>query len=215
VEIGVSIARTMRRLGALAAVAACHAPVATARPALAQGASQTGLIPAGYGSLRRDDIAVKVQSQGLIVTAIPLEENVIRTLSPDSYGSLRAQRESLAGQLDSIRSRMGLPSVQAWYVMFSNVEQGEARFDPSDFLVRSAGRDFRPLRVLPLTPGFGNGRLAQRETQSAIYAFDSQIDLSQPITVTIGTQQSMWGSDVLQRVESERSRVWARAAGRP
>lgn len=226
-----SIERTARWCVAAVVLAACHAPVAAVRPAIAQRAGgtagdsaradsarraeRTGLIPAGLGSLRRDEISLKMQSLGLSVTAMPLDEGVIRALSPDSYQSLHALRESKAKQLDSIRSRMGLPSVQAWYVLFANVEQGEARFDPSDVLVRSTGRDFRPLRWLPLHPGFGDGRLAQRAMQDAIYAFDPQIDLTQPITVTIGTQQSTAWSDVLQRLERERSLIWSRAAGKP
>lgn len=170
------------------------------------------MIPAGFGSLRRDDVSLKVQSLGLVVTVIPLEEAVIRTLSPDTYRSLHALRESKARQLDSIRTRMGLPAVQAWYIEFFNVQQGEARFDPLDFLVRSAGRDFRPLQFFALKAGFGEGRLAQRETRNAVYAFDPQVDLSQPLTVTIGTQENAAWADVLPRLELERSLIWSRAA---
>lgn len=216
---------TVRRFGTVATLAACQSRLAPARPALAQatgGAAQDsargtriGLIPAGFGSLRRDDIAISVQSLGLNVTAIPLDENVIRTLAPDSYQMLHAQRESRAKQLDSVRSNMGLSSVQAWYVSFFNLQQGEARFDPTDFLVRSAGRDFRPLQLFPITPGFGSGRIAQRATQSAIYAFDPQVDPSQPITVIIGTQENATWGDAIQKIEIERARVWSRANGKP
>jgi hypothetical protein len=110
---------------------------------------------------------------------------------------------------------MGLPSIQAWYVSFYNLQQGEARFDPYDFLIRSAGRDFRPLQVLQITPGFGSGRIAQRATQSAVYAFDPQVDLNQPLTVTIGTQENATWGDALQKIEIERARVWSRANAKP
>ncbi|MFI5311395.1 MAG: hypothetical protein ACHQQ3_09195 [Gemmatimonadales bacterium] len=184
----------------------------SARADSARRAERTGSMPAGFGSLRRDDIAIKVQILGLTVTAIPLDESVIRTLSPDSYQALHRLRESKAKQLDSIRTRMGIASVEAWYVLFYNQQQGEARFDPSDFLIRSAGRDFRPLTWLQLKPGFGDGRLAQRAQQDAIYVFDPQVDLTQPLTVTIGTQESSTWGDVLQLIESERSRIWSRSA---
>jgi hypothetical protein len=228
VEVAVRFGTAVRGLGAIVSLAACHASPSTVRPAEAQGARGTtadsgradstrrgtrgALIPAGFGSLRRDDVALRVQSLGLIVTAIPLDEGVIRTLSPDSYQSLHTVRESRAKALDSISARMGQPSVQAWYVLFFNQEQGEARFDPSDFVIRSAGRDFRPLRVLPISPGFGDGRLPQRVQKTAIYAFDAGIDLSQPLSVTIGTQESSAWGDILQRLERERSLVWSRAA---
>lgn len=216
---------TVRRFGTMAALAACQLRLAAVRPALAQAtggaaqdsarAARNGVIPAGFGSLRRDDIAISVQNLGLNVTAIPLDENVIRTLAPDSYQMLHALRESKARQLDSVRSNMGLPSVQAWYVSFSNLQQGEARFDPYDFLVRTAGRDFRALQVFGIAPGFGSGRLAQRATQSAIYAFDPQVDPGQPITVTIGTQENATWGDALQKIELERARVWSRANAKP
>ena len=177
---------------------------------------RSGLIPPGYGTLRQDDIAVQVQMLGLLVKLIPLEESVIRTLAPDSYRALHATRESKARQLDSIRTRLGLPAVQAWLVTLFNAEQGEARYDASDVLVRSAGRDFRPLDYLPLKPGFGDGRLAQRESRSAMYVFDPAIDLSQPIAVTIGSQTNFAWNDIIQKIERERSFVLSRAtAGKP
>ena len=105
-----------------------------------------------------------------------------------------------------------MTNVQAWYVTFFNVQQGEARFDAFDFLVRSAGQDFRPLDALPLTPAFGGGRVAQRGQQSAIYAFDPQIDLNQPLTVTsLGQQTTIWGDTMLPLIERERSAVWSRS----
>jgi hypothetical protein len=183
----------------------------SARADSARRAARSGLIPAGYGTLRQDDISVLVQNLGLQVKVLPLEEGVIRTLSPDSYRSLHGARESKARQLDSVRARLGLPSVQAWSVTFFNAEQGEARFDAGDILIRSGGRDFRPLQYFPLKAGFGDGRLAQHTQQGAVYAFDPAIDLTQPITITVGTQTSSAWSDILQKVDVERSLVWSRS----
>ena len=216
-----------QRGAALAGLAGCSlvfprlagAQGAAARPSGALRADTTvrgthdGLIPAGFGTLRQDQVAIRLQTLGLTVSAIPLEESVIRTLAPDSYRSLHALRESKTATLTALASRNGLPSVQAWYVTFFNIQQGEARFDAFDFVVRSAGQDFRPLDALPLTPGFGGGRVAQRGQQSAIYAFDPQIDLNQPLTVSaLGQQTAVWGDATLPLVERERSAVWSRAA---
>jgi hypothetical protein len=172
-----------------------------------------GPIPAGFGTLRQDQIAIRVQTLGLTVSAIPLDENVIRALAPDSYRSLHTLRESKKASLAAVARRNGMASVQAWYVTFFNIQQGEARFDAFDFLIRSAGQDYRPLDALPLTPAFGGGRVAQRGQQSAIYAFDPQIDLNQPLTVTsLGQQTTVWGDTMLPLIERERSAVWSRAA---
>jgi hypothetical protein len=158
-----------------------------------------------------------LQALGLTMSAIPLDESVIRTMAPDSYRTLHALRESKKPALEALRMRNGLAGVQAWYVTYFNIQQGEARFDAFDFLVHSMGQDFRPLDALPLTPGFGEGRVAQRGQQSAIYVFDAQIDLNQPLTVTtLGQQSTVWGDVVLPLIERERSLIWSRApAARP
>ena len=187
----------------------------TARADSLRRTSRTGMIPAGFGSLRQDDVSLKLQNQGLTISAIPLDENVIRTLAPDSYRTLRALRESKTKQLEAIRSRLGLPSVAAWYVTFYTLEQGNARYDAFDFLVRSQGQDFRPLDVLGLTTGFGEGRVSQREKQSAIFVFDPSIDLSQPVVLTASTQQSSAWADVLQKLDRERALVWSRSTPTP
>src|SRR5258708_6962650 len=175
-------------------------------------AERDGLIPAGFGTLRQDQIAIRIQSNGLTVSAIPLDESVIRTLAPDSYRTLHAMRESKKAALEALRARAGLAGVQAWYVTYFNVQQGDARFDAFDLLIRSVGQDFRPVDVLPMTPGFGDGRVAQRAQPSAIYAFDAQINLDQPITVSALAQQStIWGDTMLPLIERERSLVWSRA----
>jgi hypothetical protein len=185
----------------------------SARMDAARHPTGDGLIPAGFGTLRQDQIAIRVQTLGLTVSAIPLDESVIRTLAPDSYRSLHALRESKKAALAALATRNGMTSVQTWYVTFFNIQQGEARFDAFDFLIRSAGQDYRPLDALPLTPAFSGGRVAQRGQQSAIYAFDPQIDLNQPLTVTsLGQQTTVWGDTMLPLIERERSAVWSRSA---
>jgi hypothetical protein len=211
-SIGVTLlAGVLAGVGPTARAQAGGGKTDTTRTDSLKRTARSGLIPAGFGTLRQDDIAIQVQNLGLLVKLIPLDESVIRTLAPDSYRALHTIRENKARQLDSIRTRLGLPAVEAWLVEFFNAQQGEARYDVMDILVRSAGRDFRPLDVVPVKPGFGDGRLAQRESRSAVYAFDSSIDLTQPITVTIGTQTSSAWNDIAQRIELERSFVWSRA----
>jgi hypothetical protein len=188
-------------------------PADTSRADPAKHLDRDGLIPAGFGTLRQDQIAIRLQTLGLTVSAIPLDEGIIRTLAPDSYRTLHALRESKKAALAALGTRNGMENVQAWYVTFFNIQQGDARFDAFDFLIHSMGQDFRPLDALPLTPGFGDGRVAQRGQQSAIYAFDPQIDLNQPLTVTsLGQQTTVWGDTMLPLIERERSAVWSRAA---
>ena len=175
-------------------------------------ASRSGLPPAGFGTLHQSDIALAIQNFGVTISAIPLDESVLRALAPDSYQSLHDLRDSKSKRLMEIQTRLGLTSVQAWYVTFFNVDLGEARYDAGDFLLRSAGRDFRPIDILGLKPGWGDGRLAQKGVQSAIYVFDPAVDLTQPITMSAAGQQTSNWSDNLQRIERERALAWSRAS---
>jgi len=216
------------RLLALALLAACggasaetgvgavSSPAPSASAAGQQTADDTtgsNLVPPGFGSLRQDDIAVRVQLVGgLTVRAIPLEESVIRLLSPDSYRALRDLQESRRTQISAVQQRFRYPRYSLWYVSFFGEEQGEARFSPQELIITSAGRDFRPLDIIPLTSGFGEQTLKQRESQSALYVFDGAIEVGQPLAVTVETVRSDSWAGVLQRIERERAAVRSRAS---
>ena len=80
-----------------------------------------------------------------------------------------------------------------------------------EFIVTSVGRDFRPIDVLPVTPGFGQQRLRQREVQTALYVFDPQVDVNQPLTVQYETTRNSEWPVILARIERERVLVRSRA----
>jgi len=186
-----------------------------ATPAGAQRGADTTSLPAGFGTLRQDDIAVRVQVNALQVRVLPLDETVIRTLSPDSYRTLRELRESKRAAVDVVLRRTAMPGASLWYVQFFNLEQGEARFSPMEVIITSAGRDFRALEVFPLTPGFGEQRLRQREGQAALYLFDPAVDINQPLTVTFETRQSAAWETLLKKVDRERAMIRSRAGSKP
>ncbi|MCA0377328.1 MAG: hypothetical protein LCH84_16920 [Gemmatimonadetes bacterium] len=204
----------------LVATAACaSAPVLPAQgtppplPGIAADTLDPNWVPTGFGTLRQDDIALKVSpSGGVQVRAVPLDERIIRLLSPDSYRSLHELGESKRNALLAIRDRTRLPSYSVWYVSFFALEQGETRFSPLEFVISNTGRDFRPLDMVPLTPGFGEYRLKQREVQSALLVFDGQLDVNQPITAQMESTPAVtdWNA-VMQRIERERSLVRSRA----
>ncbi len=168
-------------------------------------------IPVGYGTLRQDDIAIRLELQGLIVRAIPLEENLIRLLTPDSYRALRDLQASNKQAIAVVSRRTGGRAPSLWYVSFFGV-QPDVHFSPMELAITSSGRDFRALEVLPLSSGFGEQRLKQRETQSAIYLFENAIDLDQPLTVTFQNVRNEDWEQILTRVERERALVRARAS---
>ena len=168
-------------------------------------------VPVGFGTLRQDEIAIRLELQGLIVRAIPLDENLIRLLTPDSYRALRELQESNKQSIAAVTRRTGGRSPDLWYVSFYGVEP-DVHFSPMELVITSGGRDFRSLEVLPLSSGFGEQRLRQRETQSAIYLFDENIDLDQPLSVTFQNVRNDGWEQILTRVERERALVRARAS---
>ncbi len=198
-------------LGALACTAGARTDVVTTTPSAASRDSSRLLVPAGFGSLKQEDVAIRLSRRGLQVRAIPLDETIIRVLSPDSYRALREQLTSRRPALDSLARRTGLGGFSVWLVRFHGLEQGETFFSPMEFIITSVGRDFRPIDVLPITPGFGQQRLRQREVQQALFVFDGQVDVNQPITVQYETTRNTDWAVVLSRIERERALVRSRA----
>jgi len=211
--------RTLSALiAALILAPACASTPETAGVAQPAGVSPTAIdttgrsnVPPGYGTLRQDEIAIRLELQGLIVRAIPLEENLIRLLTPDSYRALRELQESNKQSIAAVTRRTGGRSPDLWYVSFYGVAP-DIHFSPRELVITSSGRDFRALEVVPLSSGFGEHRLRQRETQSALYLYDEDVDLAQPLTVTFQDQRSEAWEQILMRVERERALVRARAS---
>lgn len=193
------------------------APPSAATPAnAATGGASKGdtsevLVSPGYGTLRQDDIALRMTQFGLQVRAIPLDESVIRVLSPDSYRTLHELVASQRERLEEIRRRNGLASLSLWYISFFGVEQGETRFSPMEVIVANVGRNFRPVDVIPLSPSFGLQRLRQREAQHGLYVFDGQVDVNQPLVISYETVSNSDWPTILQRIERERALVRSRS----
>ena len=186
-------------------------PVAAER----QGTGDTTreLPPVGYGSLRQEDIAIKVQVGGVLMRLVPLDEGVIRLLSSDSYRALRDLVESRRADIARLAQRYGLRERNVWYVSYYGMEP-EARYNPMALRLTSAGRDFRPLDVVPLSAGFGEERVRQRETQSALLLFEDGLDVTQPLTAAVDAVATDSWASTLRVIERERAVVRSRAGRR-
>ncbi len=173
----------------------------------------TADLPVGFGTLHQEDIALRIQLPSVLVRALPLDESVIRVLSPDSYRGLHELVTSRQAELDERARRYGVRQPSLWYFSYYGV-QPDARFSPEEVIITSAGRVFRPLSIVPLTTGFGEQRLEQRGVQTAIYIFDDGVDVNLPLVVTVqGVPSSGWEAN-LRRIERERALVRSRAAAR-
>lgn len=215
-------------LAAALAALACGGqapPVSTtaapARPPEAAPATPrdvTSLVPPGFGTLKQDDISIVLETSGVHIAAIPLEESVIRTLAPDSYRTLHTRAEEHRREIAQRASMHSIRDPRVWYVRFVGLAP-DARFVPTDLTVTSGGRDFRPVDVVPLTSGFGEGRLQPRETQAGLLIFEEGVDVSQPLVVSVGTARNVdWdlgATGILRKLDTERSSIRGRATARP
>ena len=168
-------------------------------------------VPAGFGTLRQDDIALRLGLPGVQVRVLPLDETVLRLLATDSYRALHDIVENRRDELLTIARRYNVRNPSLWYVSFYGVQQ-DARFNPTELTIATTSREHRPIDLIPLTPGFGEQRLQQRETQSAIILME-EIDISQPVIVQMdGVRNRAWES-TLRVIERERALVRSRASG--
>lgn len=177
------------------------------------------LVPAGFGTLRQEDVSIVLTTAGVRATAIPLDEFVIRLLAPDSYRTLRARLDSKRQTIAQRASMRGIREPRVWLVRFDGLTP-DARFVPTDLTVTSGGREYRPFDVIPLSAGFGEQRLQPRDTQTGLLLFEEGLDVSQPVVVTMGAERNTdwdWigGEGILRKLDTERASIRARTAARP
>jgi hypothetical protein len=188
----------------------CGAAVAGSGSAAEAAAPRTDgledrLVPAGYGTLRQDDVTVSIRSGGVLVKVTPMEERTIRLLAPDTYTRLHALRQSRRAELE----RHVLGPAEPFLVSFFSYE-ADLDFQPEDVQLIHQGRVLRPGVIIPLTAGWGRQRLGQQETQTALYAFAGPVEYDQPITVRYGAVESEEWRQILARLETERAKILSR-----
>lgn len=168
--------------------------------------------PAGYGTLKQEDISIKFETPTLQIRMLPLDERVIRLLAPDSYEGLRALKALKASAVDSAAQRFAVRDPSLFVVTFFG-RQTRSEFNPDDIAITSRNQFYRPLAVLPLTPGWSEQRLDQRQTATAVYVFEPGIYALEPMQVSYaGITARDWDDARLRRLEEERSVVLVRAA---
>lgn len=171
-------------------------------------------LPPGYGTLRRDDITIRFASPTLEVQVLPLDEQVIRLLAPDTYRSLTQLVRSKAGDLSDASARGAAQSPALVMVTFLGIV-AQARFQPEELTITSRGRLFRPIGIVPLSPTWSSFQLDARQQAAAIYLFEAGISVREELTVTYEGQSSDAWTRSLRLLDQERARVKARALVAP
>jgi hypothetical protein len=190
--------------------ALCAALIACGPAHQAAAQDATDLPPAGFGSLRQDQIGIRLSTPVLSVRVVPLDERVTRLLAPDAYRSLRDMRQSRADDIVRAARAAGHDSVAAFMVTFFGL-QPSVRFNPDDLYISSQNITYRPIGIVPITPRWSENLLEQRQQAAAIYLFEAGIPILRPFTLFYGVQSSEAWSQALQQLNVERARVLARA----
>ncbi len=203
--------RSCLELLLVTAVAACAPAHQAAAQGSAPSAQDPALPPAGFGSLRQDQVGVNLSTGNLRIRVIPLEEEVIRLLSPDSYRSLHEMRESRASEIRAAARAAGRDSVKAFMVTFFGL-QPQTRFNADDLLISSQGSTYRPIGHIAITPRFNEYLVDAREQAAAIYLYEPGVTLTRPMTVQYATTASEAWAQTLTLLNAERTRVLSRAS---
>ncbi|HET9385233.1 MAG TPA: hypothetical protein VFO67_08805 [Gemmatimonadales bacterium] len=169
-------------------------------------------IPTGYGTLRRDDITVRFSTGTVEIQVLPLEEQVIRLLAPDTYRSLRQLIQSRMIDIRDAALRAGTEQPTLVMVTFLGVVP-QARFNPEDLNITSRGRLFRPIGLVPLSPTWSSYQLDARQQAAALYLFEPGIAVREDMLVQyLGLSSAAWVRSI-RLLDQERARVNARARG--
>ena len=171
-------------------------------------------LPAGYGTLKRDDIVVRFTTGTLEIQVLPLDEQVIRLLAPDTYLSLLQLIQSRRDEVTEAARRTGTDSSTLVMVTFFGLVP-QARFNPEDVNITSHGRLFRPIGIVPLSPTWGSYQLEAKQQAVAIYLFEPGINFRETLSVSYQGMASEAWSRALRLLEQERARVRARAQAVP
>lgn len=167
-------------------------------------------VPPGYGTLKRDDIAVRFATGTVEIQCLPLDEQVIRLLATDTYQSLTQLISSRADDITAAAERAGMDNPTLVLVTFYGLVP-QARFNPEDLNISSRGRLFRPVGIVPLSPTWGSYQLDAREQAVAVYLFANGITFRESLSISYqGLTNEGWGR-ALRLLDQERSRVQARA----
>lgn len=167
--------------------------------------NQRDTIPIGFGSLKQDGVSLSIRTGALLVKVTPMNEAVIRLTAPDTWRRLHALKEAHKQELNK-----SMGDQDYFLVSFFSYEP-DVTFQPQDIQLSHQGRTLRSTAIVPITTGWGKQRLAQQESQTAIYAFDGPIDYEQDITLQYGMDSATNWSDIIRALQDERAKVKSRA----
>ncbi|MFI5234634.1 MAG: hypothetical protein ACHQXA_02895 [Gemmatimonadales bacterium] len=187
-------------------VAAALLGSACATQAQYVGSDTADLPPAGLGRLSQDQISITLQQGDLQIRFLPLDQRVLRLLAPDGYASLSAILGSKRAAVDSIAQRNGITNPGVALVTFF-AQRSNVTFQPQDLFLNVRNQIYRPIAIIPYSPGFSNQQIQTRGQASGFFVFELPIPVLEPFQVGYGGTISTGWSDALPTMQRERDRV--------
>ena len=167
--------------------------------------------PAGYGTLGQRQVSLIFQTDEFEIQVLPLNESIIRMLSPDTYNSFHRLLVRKAPEIEEAAADHGLRAPTLFLVSFFG-RQNAARFLPDLLQVTSQNRVFRPVEIFPLSPLWYDQQLDQRETAIAIYMYADGIRLENELSVSYDRFITNAWARIIRILEQEWVAIQARAA---
>jgi hypothetical protein len=175
-------------------------------PVHAQQDSARTDLPLDRGRLRQDDIAMEWNRATLAIRFVPLDERVIRLLSPDAAQSLHALLQGARARIDSATSMRGIRDPGIALVTFHALAPG-TRFDPQLLSLSVRGQLWRAVATVPLSTAWGNDQLDVRSAAIGLVIFDHPIPVREAFNATYAEASSVdWGLR-LAKFDTERARI--------
>jgi hypothetical protein len=157
------------------------------------------------GTLRQEDLAIRIMRGGLEIFLIPLAESVTRTAAPDTWARLSALARTHRAWF---QDRTGADTPYELFLAVLYADTQPALFEPEEIALVSNGLRHRLVGVRPLTPGWDQGRAIPGEPQMAVYAFPPEIALDrEDLEAEYLEVRSRDWSRLFPRIQAEQARI--------
>ena len=173
------------------------------------GVAGGDLPPAGYGTIRSDQLSIRLALDDIELRFLPLDERVLRLISKDGYDAITGLIASRRAAIDSAAAGAALATPGLALVTFFAL-RADARFDPENVSLLYRNQFWRPVAIVPVTANFTGRQLPVRQQASAIFLFDSPLPVYEQFDVAYGTVQSGAWQEALRRIDRERGLVMMR-----
>lgn len=161
---------------------------------------------AGLGRLTQDQISITLRQGDLQIRFLPLNKGLLRLLAPDGFSSMRSILQSRQGAIDSAAQRAGITRPGVVLVTFF-AQRANVTYQPQDLFLDQRNQIFRPVAIIPYSPGFTAQQLQARGQATAIYVFELPVPVFEGFQVGYGATVSDAWNDAMPTIKRERDRV--------